>query len=297
MLLYWSWRLAVLLRRLFPVEVCYAVSAVAGEVIWRFFMPTAQKVATRRNLARATGLPAGAKLERLARRNYRNYGRLWADFVRFPTLSPEQIRDKVVSDKWGHVEEILGRGKGLIFVTLHMGNWDLAGGGCARRGYPFYVIAERFSNRWIDRLVVETRDALGVEVVFEDRPLEAFRVLKRNQVLALLLDVPDPDGVEVEFFGEPARLPAGPARLALRSGAGIITIGFYKRPGHGDTIFCHVPPIVWPSAEGDSREAARALTQRMVDNFEPMIRANPDQWYVFRDLWAADASSSVQELP
>ncbi|MEX2238507.1 MAG: lysophospholipid acyltransferase family protein [Dehalococcoidia bacterium] len=284
MLLYWSWRVAVFLRRLFPTELCYLVSSLAGEIIWRFFMPAEQKSATKRNLARVTGL-AGARLESLGRKNYRSYARLWADFVRFPTLTPAQIRDKVVSDKWNYVEDILGRGKGLIFVTLHMGNWDMAGGGCARRGYPFHVIAERFENRWLDRLVVETRDALGVRVVFEDRPLEAFRVLRRNEVLALLIDIPTPDGVAVSFFGETAFLPAGPARLALRSGAGIINIGFYKRRGRGDTIYCHVAPPVYPIRSGDEEADVRALTQRMADNFEPMIRANPEQWYVFRDLW------------
>jgi lauroyl/myristoyl acyltransferase len=285
MLLYWSWRVAVFLRRLAPTAFCYLVSAIAGEIIWRFFMSAESKQATRRNLERVTGL-SGRRLDRLCRQNYRNYSRLWADFVRFSTYSPAQIRDRVVSEHWHYVDEVLARGKGLIFVTLHMGNWDLAGGGCAHRGYPFNVIAERFANRWIDRLVVETRRALGQKIVYEHEPLQAFRALKRNEVLGLLIDVPDAGGVAVSFFGETAYLPSGPARLALRSGAGIITIGYHKKSGHGDTIFTLVPPYIIPKPSGDEEADVRALTQKIIDNLEPMIRAHPEEWYVFRDLWS-----------
>ena len=285
MLLYWSWRLAVVLRRLVPTPVCYMVSGIAGEVIWRFFMPAEQKAATRRNLARATGIQDEQLLESLGRRTYRNYARLWADFVRIPTLSPEQIRGKLITDRWPYVDEILARGKGLIFVTLHMGNWDLAAGACAHRGYRFNVIAERFQNPWIDRLVNETRQALNLQVVFEDRPLEAFRALKRNEILALLLDVPGEKGVGVPFLGESAALPAGPARLALRSGAGIITLGFYKQGG--DTLYAHVPPPIIPAPTGDEERDVENLTAQLAANFRPMIKANADQWYLFRDLWRA----------
>jgi lauroyl/myristoyl acyltransferase len=282
-ILYWSWRVAVFLRRLVPTAICYAVSGMAGEVIWRFFMAEEQKRATRENQARATGVSDEVKLEALGRKTYRNYARLWADFVRFPTLSPEQIRGKLITDRWPYVDEVLARGNGLIFVTLHMGNWDLAAGACAHRGYPFNVVAERFENGWIDRLVNETRQSLALNVVFEDRPLEAFRALKRNEILALLIDVPAEPGVEVNFLGGKALLPAGPARLALRSGAGVITIGFYKKGG--DILYAHVPPPIIPLANGDGEAAVVALTQRMAGNFEPMITANPDQWYLFRRLW------------
>ncbi|MPZ22146.1 MAG: hypothetical protein GEU28_01050 [Dehalococcoidia bacterium] len=285
MLLYLSWRLAVILRRLVPTEFCYGVSAVAGEVIWRFFMSDAAKAATSDRLRRVSGIESAGRLATLGRRNYRNYARLWADFVRFPTLAPAQLRAKLVSDRWPWLHEVLDRGKGCIFVTVHMGNWDLAGGGTSRLGYPFYVIAERFANPWIDRLVVETRKALGVGVVYEDRPIEAFRVLRRNQILALMLDVPDPGGVEVSLFGEPARLPAGPARISLRSGAGIIPLVFHKKRGHADTIFTEVAAPIYPQGTHDDAAGVRELTQRVVDSLEPMIRHHYDQWYVFRPLW------------
>jgi KDO2-lipid IV(A) lauroyltransferase len=282
-LLYYSWRVAVFLRRLVPTQVCYLVSALAGEVIWRFFMAEEKKSATRSNLARATGLSDPKALESLGRKTYRNYARLWADFVRFPTFSPEQIRDRLITDRWPYVDEVLARGKGLIFVTLHMGNWDLAAGACAHRGYEFNVIAERFANPWIDRLVNETRRALRLKVVFEDRPLEAFRALKRNEILALLIDIPDERGVSARLLGATAMLPAGPARLALRSGAGIIAISFYKRGG--DTLYAHVAPPIIPEPGADEASDVSSLTQRLASSFEPMIKANPDQWYVFRDLW------------
>lgn len=277
------------MRRLVPTPICYVFSAVAGEVIWRFFMEDEKKAATRANLARATGLSDPKALESLGRKTYRNYARLWADFVRFPTLSPQQIRGKLITERWPYVDEVLARGKGLIFVTLHMGNWDLAAGACAHRGYEFNVIAERFANRWIDRLVNETREALRLKVVFEDRPLEAFRALKRNEILALLMDVPGEQGVPTQLFGGVAILPPGPARLALRSGAGIITIGFYKRGG--DTLYAHVPPPIFPVRTDDEAKDIEALTARLAANFEPMIRANPEQWYVFRDLWQDPAGT------
>jgi lauroyl/myristoyl acyltransferase len=78
-------------------------------------------------------------------------------------------------------------------------------------------------------------------------------------------------------------LPAGPARLALRSGAGIIAISFYKRGG--DTLYAHVAPPIIPEPGADEASDVSSLTQRLASSFEPMIKANPDQWYVFRDLW------------
>lgn len=284
MLLYWSWRLTVFLRRLVPTELCYGIALLVAEFFWLFILGPKREV-IKGNLARVLESGDPRRLTRMGRRVYRNYCRLAVDFLRFPTLSPRQVDQKFLTNRWPWLHEALARGRGALFVSIHMGNWDLAGGAVAQQGVAMTIITEGFSNPHIQRLVVETRARLGVTVVPIGQPLAAARALKRNEVLGLLIDRPFPEsgGVAVEFFGAPTVVPEGPARLAQRTGAAIFVVGMYRH--HRDAYAAIVTPAIYPEPAEDEDAVVASLTQEMMTRFEGMIRAHPEQWFMYRPFW------------
>jgi KDO2-lipid IV(A) lauroyltransferase len=172
---------------------------------------------------------------------------------------------------------------------MHFGNWDLGAGAAAARGYPLTVIAETFADRRLDDMVTGARRRLGMEIVkMEKTGPSLLRALKRNGLLALLIDRPVPgEGVRVSFFGEDVEVPAGPARLALRSGAAVIPAGFARTRQNRAGVTALTAFIEPPVPTGDDETDVRALTQAIVSSHEQFIRAYPEQWYMFRPMWAA----------
>ncbi len=175
----------------------------------------------------------------------------------------------------------------MVVVVPHFGNWDLAGGLMAARGYPLAALADTFSPPEVDRLVRAIRERLGLGSI----PLTSgslrrtLAMLRRNQVVAVIADRPQREGgVEVSFFGRSAWLPSGPARFALRSGA-TLAFGYVgRRPGDRTFFGGFEPPIAYV-ATGDEEADVRALTQAWVARLENLLRQYPDQWYMFRQMW------------
>jgi KDO2-lipid IV(A) lauroyltransferase len=114
------------------------------------------------------------------------------------------------------------------------------------------------------------------------------RALRRGDILALLIDVPAPGAsVAVDFFGAVAEVPAGPARLALRTGARVIPAVLAREPGHDELIRPILDYDVHFERTGDEERDARELTQQIMSSLERFIRQYPDQWFMFRPLWPA----------
>jgi KDO2-lipid IV(A) lauroyltransferase len=129
-------------------------------------------------------------------------------------------------------------------------------------------------------------------------PREVLQALRRNEYVGLLLDVGtqhDGDTVPVTFFGIPTRFPVGPAILALRTGAPIVVGYALVREDHHIDAFAYPPILVTPS--GNKERDIRDCLQRIVAYFEDFIARNPDQWYMYRPMWATNAPVSVQDLP
>ena len=236
-------------------------------------------------------------VKRVAHRSFVNFCKYIADFVRFPSLSQEDIRRKFLAHdaEWKSADELLAQGKGLIAVTMHFGNWDLAAASVIQRGYVINVIAERFKNRSKDRLAMEMRHTFGMKVIpMEKAAVGAYRALRKNEVLALLIDRPLLEaGVTVNFFGAPTRVPEGTARLALRTGAPILVIGLLRVKD--DAVRPLLEPIPPLERTGDEEQDIQVLTQRIMDALEKMVRAYPEQWYMFRRMWAQPEPSLQKE--
>ncbi len=243
------------------------------------------------NLAHVTG--EGERSRWLARKSFAYYGTYLVDFLRFSSLTRADIEEAIDFDDWPRIEG-QRTGNGIVFVTLHFGNWDLAGAILAQR-MPITVIADTFENPGVDRVVLDARRRLGMTIVSAGRTgPEVLRALRRNDVLAVLADVPRAGGsARVEFFGAPIDLPDGPARIALRAGAPVIVGGVWRK-GPTSPRYDACAELVEFLPSGDREGDVRGLTQAMAQALERLVLRAPEQWYAFRDLWRLDAAPEAE---
>jgi len=285
---YRFWLIVSWLGRRLPQRASYWVAGaigVAGYYLW----PRGRR-ALHRNYARVLNGHSERHMRRVARASLINYCRYLADFIRFPSLSPQQLLARCHGDEsFAALDRALQRGKGAIIVCMHFGNWDLGAGAAAARGYPLTVVAESFRDPRLDALIVGARERLGMQVIrMEKAGPSLIRALRQNGLLALLIDRPVPgEGVAVEFFGETIEVPAGPARLALRTGAAVVPTAFVRRSPGRDDVQTLTDFTISFAPSGDEARDIRDLTQAIVAAHERFIRSHPEQWYMFREMWRA----------
>ncbi len=282
MALYLLFRLAGVVRYM-PLRLAYICGNVVATAAW--LLLTGKRGVAIDNMTRVLGDSKAAR--RAARYSFLNFARYNVDFLRAPLIRPEEILSKVHFDRWHDVDAAFAEGKGVIFVSMHVGNWDLGGAVQAARGFPLNVVADPFFNERTNAIVVNTRQWRGMKVIPVERAAAGIvRAMRRNEGLALLIDTPVEDGgVEVTFFGERTMLPAGPARIALRTGARVIPVVMVRPRATSDQLICLADLDVRPVRTGDDHRDAQLLTQQIVTAHERFIRAYPDQWYIFRPMW------------
>lgn len=283
---YWGFRAALWLAPRVPQGLGYRVCALGGELYFWLNRAHSQKAIDNFAVILADD-PTAPRVRLTARRSFRNYAKALFDFFRQASVDPDTYEAHVLTDGFEHVDAALARGRGLILVTPHFGNWDLAGGLVGARGYPIIAPADRFEPPAVDALVRYTRDRVGLGTMPLDRGSlrGIMAALRRNQIVAILFDRPQQEGgVGVPFFGERAWLPAGPARFALRSGAPLVFGYVARRPGDR-TFFGHFTPPLAYTPTGDEEADIRALTRLVAEHLEELLRQYPDQWYMFRRMW------------
>jgi KDO2-lipid IV(A) lauroyltransferase len=275
-------RVGMVVARVLPLRVSYALARIGGTV--GFWIWSGGRRRCIENMEMVTG--GDAKLaRRYARQSFGNYGLFLVDFLRELTSSLEATRGRVMFDGWSTLEE-LRTGNGLVFVTMHFGNWDMGAAGMALHGFRPAVVADEFDNPRINMVMRRYRERLGMTVIPAGRVgPRVLRALRRNEVVATLADVPATagKGVVVEFFGEQIVVPDGAARIALRAGASVVVAMAPRRSAWSDEVEAWVVPIKF-EASGNTIADARDLTQAIFRELEPMVRRASTQWYIFRRL-------------
>ena len=291
MLMYVAFRFGALLTRAIPLRVSYAVARGAGWLAYLVWAGGRRRCVA--NMLRVTGGDA-AEARRLARQSFGNYLVYLVDFVRFLRTDAAEVNRRVAWDGWAGLQAER-RGNGIVFVTMHFGNWDLGAAILAQKGFPISVIADTFENEPVNRLVIGSREHLGMKVIPAERMGPGIlRALRGNNVVAVLIDIPQPsDGVEVEFFGERIAVPDGPARIALRAGASVMAATLPRVDPWGDTVTVDVAPVPF-TPSGDQEADVRGLTQAVFRQLEQFVRRDPSQWYIFRSLWVADLARAAR---
>ncbi|MFN8515167.1 MAG: lysophospholipid acyltransferase family protein [Chloroflexia bacterium] len=294
---YWGFRAALWLTARVPRWLGYRVAELGGELYFWLNPGHSQKAVENYAVMLADDTNS-SRVRLMARRSFRNYAKSLFDFFRQASVDPDLYEADAVITGFNYVDDALAQGRGVIVVTPHFGNWDLAGGLVAARGYPFAALADTFSPPEVDELVRGMRARLGLGSI----PLSSgtlrrtLAMLRRNQIIAFLSDGPQPEGgVEVSFFGQPALLPGGPARFALRSGAPMLFGYVGRRPGDR-TFFGGFTPLAAHTPTGDEAADVRALTQQWVTMLEDLLRQHPDQWYMFRRMWPEAQARPLQQV-
>lgn len=270
-----------------PLRVSYALARASGAITYGLWRNGRSRCIA--NMRHVTG-GHEALARRYARQSFGNYAVFLVDFLRSIKSTPENTSRRVIFNQWTQLKLLRGS-KGIVFVTLHFGNWDMGAAALALNDFPITVVADGFDNPRIDRLVRESREHLGMTVIPADRTGPGIlRALRRNEVVATLADVPAPPngGIEVEFFGDMIRVHDGAARLALRAGAAVVAATMPRQTPWSDQVEGLIEPIPFQTT-GDSDHDIQALTQAIFKQLEEMVRLQPEQWYIFRNLWTSDA--------
>jgi KDO2-lipid IV(A) lauroyltransferase len=176
---------------------------------------------------------------------------------------------------------------------MHMGNWDHAGAWAALTGAPVVTVAERLRPERLYARFLAYREGLGMEILplTGQEGITATLVdrLRSARLVPLLADRDlRATGLEVVLLGEAARLPAGPALLALRTGAALHPVSIWYEPGPTRGLVIHFHDEVLAPASGPTREKVTAMTQGVADVFSAAIRAHPQDWHMLAPLWTAD---------
>jgi phosphatidylinositol dimannoside acyltransferase len=230
------------------------------------------------------------ELRELSRRGMRSYLRYWLESFRLPSMGRERIltgmRITGIEALWND----LGAGRGVVAALPHMGNWDHAGAWIALSGTPFTTVMERLRPESLYDRFVAYRAGLGMEVLPASGAADVFGALTaRLEQGRLVCLVADRDltasGVEVDFFGRPARFPAGPAALAVRTGAALRPVTLWYE-GHDWAVRVH-EEIPVPAEDGHE-ERVRAMTQSLAGVFEEGVAAHPEDWHMLQRVWVED---------
>ena len=268
--------------RAFPPAFRHAVAAPGGAA-W-FWLNARQRRAALDNYAAALDLdPSDPQVARIARRAFQNYGRMVLDFLLMGSLTKDELIRRTDVDGLEHLDEALTRGRGVIMALPHMGSWDNTGSYGGALGYPIMAVTGRFPGS-LNEAVVETRERYGLQVLLVGRPAvrEIIQALGANRMVGLVCDQEEGPGVGVTFFGRRATVPAGPAALALKTGAALMP-GYQYMTASGRHHIHLEGALSWPN--GETKEN---LMQRIVHRFEAFIRERPDQWYAFRPMFKTE---------
>ncbi|MER6675846.1 phosphatidylinositol mannoside acyltransferase [Streptomyces sp. NPDC000983] len=243
------------------------------------------------NYARVVPGASPERLAELSRAGMRSYLRYWMESFRLPAWSADRVRSGFEGKDVHHLTDGLASGKGVILALPHLGNWDLAGAWVTTKlETPFTTVAERLKpERLYDRFVAY-REGLGMEVLPHSGGSAFGTLARRLRDGGLVCLVADRDlsasGVEVEFFGETARMPAGPALLAQQTGALLlpVTLWYDDSPVMRGRVH---PPVEVP-VSGTRAEMTSVMTQALADAFATGIAEHPEDWHMLQRLWVAD---------
>ncbi|TDC43169.1 phosphatidylinositol mannoside acyltransferase [Micromonospora sp. KC213] len=247
----------------------------------------------RANLRRVVGpeLPE-VELDDLVRRGLRSYARYWMEAFRLPALSRAEILAGFRLDPKGTemLADDVASGRGAVVALPHAGNWDAAGAWVAATGWPIATVAERLRPEGLYERFLAFRQGLGMEILpTSGGPRPAFDVLvdrlRAGTVVPLLADRDlSARGIEVDFFGGRTRIPAGPALLAIRTGAPLYVASMWYEPDAACASLEGPLPLPDPDA-APLDERVRVLTQRIAESLAAGIARHPEDWHMLQRMW------------
>jgi phosphatidylinositol dimannoside acyltransferase len=272
-----------------PEPAARALGRTVADAAWRQRGKGVRRLEA--NLARVVPDAGPERLRELSRAGMRSYLRYWMESFRLPAWSKDRIRGGFDPKDVHYLVDGLAAGNGVILALPHMANWDLAGAWVTTKlETPFTTVAEVLKPESLYNRFVAYREGLGMEVLPHTGAAAFGTLARRLRAGGLVCLVAERDlsarGVEVDFFGDKTRMPAGPAMLAQQTGALLlpVTLWYDRSPVMQGRVH---PPV--PVPEGDERAyRTGVMTQALADAYASGIAEHPEDWHMLQRLWLAD---------
>ncbi len=289
MALYLIIRLGAVLSRIIPRSWRYLIGTAVGDVVWAVW--SEKRTITKQNMAIVLGVsPRSPAVRRIALKSLRNYCKYLIEFLELPVLSSTDARIASMPILGlEHLQKALLGGNGVILATAHYGTFEIPG--LRLKDFTdFHAVYESFQPGYLDRLIQRKRLEKGIDLIAVSNIRAMLKVLHGGGTLAMLFDRPVDltKGVRVRFFGHETAVPAGPAVLAMKTGATLIPVFTTREPDNTFHTILH-PPIMW-TPSGDRERDVQGIMQRLMNTVQIAVMHRPDQWYMFRAMWP-DASN------
>ena len=240
-----------------------------------------------RNLQLAFPEMSKRERRRLVRREFTSLGRQFAEVCLFPRYTAKNVSDVVVYDGFENFDRASQRGKGVLFLTGHLGGWELSAFAHSLYGHPLYFVMRPLDNPYLDALVRRYRTMHGNTPILKDDPArELLRAMKQGSTVGILMDtnMTPPEGIFVDFFRIPACTASGLARIALRTDAAVVP-GFTLWDPVLRKYRLRFDPAVQLKRTGNNEADILANTQLFTKVIEDFVRRYPDQWLWVHRRW------------
>lgn len=245
-----------------------------------------RKDVTLKNLRRSFPEKSESQLAQIARGAFENIGISLLELVWFPRMTREQIAKEMRFNNPDVLHDAFKKGKGVIVLTAHFGNWELLGQALSVRfGYPLSGLAKTQSNRLVNEQINKRRKLFGTKVIAMETSLrEVLRALGDGEMVAIAADQAAPkENVPMEFFGVRVPTHTGPSALSLKTGSPIVAVFAVRSPD--GSYDAHIIDVPSEDLTGHSDENVVELTRRHVKITEEIIRHYPDQWLWMHKRW------------
>jgi KDO2-lipid IV(A) lauroyltransferase len=273
------------LLNLLPLEWALWIGRSLGQAAF-WLVPGRRRVALRNLETAFQHEKTPRELEEIAFRTFANLGMTFVEFLRMPALHVDYYHSHSRVEGWNHLNRALEAGRGVIALTFHFGNWEIAGLGASFFGYPIAALAQRVRNPWMDRYIKKTREAGGVTILPKRGvSRQVIDHLRRGEIVAIFVDQRErkKSQVLVDFFGKKASTTPSPVVFSLRTGAPMIPIfTIRERNSHHHVIIGE--PIV-PETTGDMAQDLQRNTEAYTRVLESMVRKYPDQYFWLHHRW------------
>jgi KDO2-lipid IV(A) lauroyltransferase len=290
-----AFRFASVVARVVPPAISLPVARMVGRIAG--YLDRDRRRLVERNLRRVRGPElTGRQLRRSVDLVFASYADYYLQSFRLPSMSAEEIVSGFTEEGYERIAEGLEAGNGVIMAMPHLGSWEWAAHWLTlHHGVPVGCVVESLEPPELFDWYRSFRASLGMKVVGlgPGAGTETMAMLRENRAVCLPSDRHvGGSGVAVEFFGEVTMLPAGPATLALRTGAVLLPIAIYDHPGG-----CHgvVRPPVAAQREGRLRDDVARVTRALAAELEVLIAAEPEQWHLLQPNWPSDQEDSACE--
>lgn len=276
-------KVIIFILSLLPFSLVIRLGSVLG--LFAYYVVPIRRSVALTNLRAAFPEKSGKERKKICRNTYRNFGMTFFEYFCLSRLSPENIRQIVTFDPPDCLQKAMAKNQGVIFVTGHFSSFELLGVAIANSGIPIDVVVKAMKNPYIERILDTFRNNTNLSVIkLKHGFSKVAKSVAQKRMIAMIADQDaGTKGAFVKFFGMESSVPAGPAILAVRSKAPMVS-GFIVREGIAQYT-ANIYNIPYDNLPETKKDQIREITQRYSSLLESYVRKYPEQYFWMHKRW------------